>query len=94
MGKQLRLKVRRTQLANDEVWKLALKTPKKYVNSILYVFCAVTYCWHLFRFTPKIKNKKKTEVGETLGRIHLKKQNLDNMGVKRVGALRTPNSST
>jgi hypothetical protein len=39
--------------------------------------------------TPKVKNKSKTEIGETLGRIHLKKQNLDKMDTRRVAALRS-----
>jgi len=73
MGKQLNLHVRRTQLAKEDVWKLALKAPKS--------------------ATPKIKNKTKTEVGETLGRIHLKKQNLDKMDTRRVSALRTTGRS-
>lgn len=48
------------------------------------------YICHLFcSSTPKVKNKSKTEIGETLGRIHLKKQNLDKMEVRRVSALRT-----
>lgn len=71
MGKHLSLRIRRTQLASDEVWKVALKAPKS--------------------LTPKVKNKKKTDIGETLGRIHLKKQNLSNMTVKRVRALRASN---
>lgn len=69
IGKQLNLKVRRTQLAKEEVWKLSLRAPKS--------------------STPKVKNKSKTKIGETLGRIHLNKQNIDKMDVRRVSALRT-----
>lgn len=72
-GKKLNLNVRRTQLAKEEVWKLALRAPKS--------------------STPKVKNKSKTEIGETLGRIHLKKQNLDKMDTRRVSALRTTGRS-
>ena len=36
----------------------------------------------------KVKNVKKTMLGEKLGRIHMKKQNLDKMGGRRVTALR------
>lgn len=36
----------------------------------------------------KVKNIKRTSLGDKLGRIHMKRQNLDNMGVRRVDALR------
>lgn len=36
----------------------------------------------------KVKNVTKTVLGEKLGRIHMKKQNLDKMGGRRVTALR------
>lgn len=98
MGKQLNLHVRRTQLAKEEVWKLALKAPKRYriicvtTNNILITVCH-SYIEIFCSSTPKIKNKTKTEVGETLGRIHLKKQNLDKMDTRRVSALRTTGRS-
>jgi hypothetical protein len=31
IGKQLNLKVRRTQLAKEEIWKAALRAPKRYL---------------------------------------------------------------
>jgi hypothetical protein len=34
------------------------------------------------------KNIKRTALGEKVGRIHMKKQNLDKMKVRRVDALR------
>jgi ribosome production factor 2 len=37
----------------------------------------------------KKKNISRTATGEKLGRIHLKKQNLDTMGNRRVPALRS-----
>lgn len=36
----------------------------------------------------KVKNIQRTTLGEKLGRIHMKKQNLDKMGGRRVTALR------
>ena len=36
----------------------------------------------------KVKNVKYTALGEKVGRIHMKKQNLDEMGGRRVTALR------
>ena len=36
----------------------------------------------------KVKNIKYTALGEKVGRIHMKKQNLDEMGGRRVTALR------
>lgn len=36
----------------------------------------------------KVKNIKRSSLGDKLGRIHMKPQNLDNMGGRRVDALR------
>ena len=36
----------------------------------------------------KVKNVKENALGEKFGRIHMKKQNLDKMGGRRVTALR------
>lgn len=36
----------------------------------------------------KVKNVKSGDMGETLGRLHIKKQDLDNMGTRQVSALR------
>ena len=36
----------------------------------------------------KVKNIKRSSMGDKLGRIHMKPQNLDNMGGRRVDALR------
>lgn len=38
--------------------------------------------------TKKVKNIAKSSFGDKIGKIHMKKQNLDKMGVRRVGALR------
>lgn len=38
--------------------------------------------------TKKVKNKTTNLFGETVGRLHLEKQNIDKMGGKRVKALR------
>lgn len=37
---------------------------------------------------PKVKNVTKSEQGDKIGRIHMKKQNLDDLNVRRVNALR------
>lgn len=39
----------------------------------------------------KVKNIKRSALGDKLGRIHMKPQNLDNMGGRRVDALRNRN---
>lgn len=41
MGKQLNLHVRRTQLAKEEMWKLALKAPKRYHKFILFITISI-----------------------------------------------------
>jgi ribosome production factor 2 len=38
--------------------------------------------------TKKVKNISASSLGDKLGRIHMKKQDLDNMGTRRVSALR------
>jgi ribosome production factor 2 len=38
---------------------------------------------------PKVKNVSNTTLGEKMGRIHMKKQNLDKMGGRRMTALRS-----
>lgn len=38
-----------------------------------------------------MKNIKRSAIGDKLGRIHMKPQNLDNMGGRRVDALRNRN---
>jgi hypothetical protein len=45
-----------------------------------YVYCSVK--------PAKVKNVKRSALGDKLGRIHMKPQNLDNMGGRRVDALR------
>jgi hypothetical protein len=37
---------------------------------------------------PKIKNIQKSAKGDKMGRIHMKKQNLDTMGGRKMSALR------
>jgi hypothetical protein len=47
----------------------------------------------LIRIKPaKVKNVKRSALGDKLGRIHMKPQNLDNMGGRRVDALRNNGS--
>jgi ribosome production factor 2 len=46
----------------------------------LFAFCSLT--------APKVKNIEKSIKGDKLGRIHMKKQNLDSMGGRRMDALR------
>ena len=42
-----------------------------------------------YRIKPaKVKNIKRSAIGDKLGRIHMKPQNLDAMGGRRVDALR------
>ncbi|RYH05114.1 hypothetical protein EON65_45630 [archaeon] len=36
----------------------------------------------------KVKNVSRTDMGDKIGRIHMKKQNLDSMGGRRIKALR------
>lgn len=69
MGPNMDLTVRRTQLASEDMWKVACKRPK-------------------LPEQIKVKNVKENILGDKMGRIHMKKQNLDAIGGKRVKALR------
>ena len=44
--------------------------------------------------TAKVKNIKRSSMGDKLGRIHMKPQDLDNMGGRRVDALRNKKRSS
>jgi len=51
---------------------------------LLFVLCAL-YSTKV----PKVKNTKRTVLGDKVGRIHMEKQNLDKMGGKKIAALRS-----
>ena len=63
------MKLRRTQFASPDRWKLAIKQPA--TNK-----------------TKKKKNQTTNLFGETLGRLHLEKQNIDARSGKKSKALR------
>jgi ribosome production factor 2 len=69
MGPSMDMSVRRTQLAADDLYKIACKKPKGLKPT-------------------KVKNISRTPMGDKVGRIHVKKQNFDKMGGRRVTALR------
>lgn len=68
-GPDMDFKVRRTQFASPDLWKLAIKQP------------AVGK-------TKKKKNRSTNIFGETIGRLHLERQDIDKKGGKKVKALR------
>ena len=68
-GPDMDFKVRRTQFASPETWKLAMKQP-----------AAVK--------PKKVKNHTTNIFGETIGRLHLEKQDIEKMGGKKSKALR------
>lgn len=100
------LSVRRTQIAADDIFKGACRKPKRYVNRlpkfshIVLQICKAanfsqTSSLHLLSVKPqKIKNITKTVLGETIGRIHMKRQNFDRVGGRKVAALRVKRTIT
>lgn len=68
-GPDIDFNIRRTQFADPDVWKLAIKQPS--ANK-----------------SKKIKNKTTNIFGETIGRLHLEKQDIDKVGGKKSKALR------
>lgn len=42
---------------------------------------------------PKVKNMSRNSLGDNVGRLHVKKQNLDGIGGRRVTALRNTKRS-
>lgn len=69
MGPRMNFTLRRSQFANDELMKTALRRPKETMKK-------------------KVKNVNHSAMGHTMGRIHMEKQDLDNMNSRRVTALR------
>ncbi|KAL7487578.1 hypothetical protein ACHAW6_013162 [Cyclotella cf. meneghiniana] len=68
-GPDMDFKLRRTQFASPDLWKLATKQP-------------------MGTKAKKKKNQTTNLFGETLGRLHLEKQNIDSRSGKKAKALR------
>uniref|UniRef100_A0A7S2R2I5 Ribosome production factor 2 homolog n=1 Tax=Eucampia antarctica TaxID=49252 RepID=A0A7S2R2I5_9STRA len=68
-GPDMDFKVRRTQFATPDTWKMAMKQP-----------AAIK--------PKKVKNHTTNMFGETIGRLHIEKQDIDKMGGKKSKALR------
>ncbi len=68
-GPDMDFKVRRTQFASPDLWKLAMKQPQGVK-------------------AKKKKNQTTNIFGETIGRLHLDKQDIDNRSGKKSKALR------
>lgn len=100
MGAFLDLSVRRSQIAATDIFKGACRKPKRCDSHFI---CFATFNAYVSITTapnkkssnslsvkpPKIKNITKTVLGETIGRLHMKKQNFDRVGGRKVAALRT-----
>lgn len=68
-GPYMDFKLRRTQFASPDLWKLAMKQPT--INK-----------------SKKKKNKTTNIFGETIGRLHLERQDIDKRSGKKAKALR------
>ncbi len=64
IGPSLDLKVRKIQLANEDLYKISLRQPRL-VDPL------------------KKKNIETNALGETRGRVHMAKQNLNTMALKK-----------
>jgi hypothetical protein len=64
----------------------------KEVSFLLFFFVFLLLIISFFYFSsltvPKVKNIQKSAQGDKMGRIHMKKQNLDTMGGRKMSALR------
>lgn len=69
-GPDMDFKVRRTQFASPDLWKLAIKGP-------------------VVGKSKKKKNFTTNMFGETIGRLHLERQEIDKRGGKKIKALKT-----
>jgi ribosome production factor 2 len=99
MGPFYDLVVRRSQLPSGDMWKAAIQKDKRYRHPstsqrVIKEPCDMKFSLLLARrIKPaKVKNVKRSALGDKLGRIHMKPQNLDNMGGRRVDALRNNGS--
>jgi len=68
-GPDMDFKIRRTQFASPDLWKLAMKQP-------------------VVGKAKKKKNQTTNIFGETIGRLHLERQDIDNRSGKKSKALR------
>jgi len=68
-GPDMDFKIRRTQFASPDLWKIAMKQPVRNV-------------------AKKKKNQTTNIFGETIGRLHLDRQDIDNRSGKKSKALR------
>lgn len=71
-GPDFDFKIRRTQYAAPDLWKAAMKQPKA----------------AKLQLKKKAKNQSTNIFGETVGRLHLEKQDIDSMQGRRSKALR------
>lgn len=96
MGPFLDLTVRRSKTAADDLWKLSIRRPKTYVSlSFTSSFFCISHLLAkiLNRLVPKkVKNIERNTTGDKVGRIHIKKQNFDKLGGRRMAALRDGNT--
>ena len=76
MGPSLDLSLRRTQEANEDVWKMATKRPKVAKSDVEK------------GLGKKKKNIGTDEMGDKVGRIHLEKQDLGKLQGRKVRALK------
>ena len=90
MGPNMDLTLRRFSLGGDDMWKAACKQPIT-LDFVLFKFYQICCNYFVVFFSAKVKKVKNIEVtgmGDKVGRIHMKKQNLDTMNSRRVTALR------
>ena len=93
MGPNMDLTLRRSTLAGDDMWKAALKQPVTYVaNIIMFLLLIYIDVFKIIQCRAKIKKVKNisvTSMGDKVGRIHMKRQDLNNMGGRRMNVLRS-----
>lgn len=61
-----------------------------YIYICIYTYLSIylSYFWWYSVVAPKVKNMSRNSLGDSIGRLHVKKQNLDTIGGRRVTALR------
>lgn len=99
MGPFLDLTLRRSQPAAEDLWKLACRKPKLPYELTMFPICLnITHSVYFSSYViyrnqaPKVKNIVRNDLGDKVARVHMKRQNFDSLGGRRMNALRKKRS--
>ena len=84
IGPAMVLRVRRHQFPAPDLWALACKQPKQCVVLIPCRDAIILIVYRRHRIMPtKVKNVSVNEFGDRIGAVHIQKQDLDSMQLRK-----------